>query len=110
MNAACQGAQENDGLTIGIIPNNDLNNVSDLADISISTEIDLARNNINVISSDVVVAMAHASLGTISEVVLGSIATGTWSFWTRTRSVYLSFGILSLSECFGLKPHFIQWD
>jgi hypothetical protein len=72
MNAACQGAKERDGLTVGIIPNKDPKYVSDFVDIPIYTDVGLARNNINVLSSDIVVAIASgSSLGTSSEVALG---------------------------------------
>lgn len=72
MDAACQGAKEAGGLTIGIIPVKDPNYVSDAVDVPIYTDIGLARNNINVMSSDVVVALAAGkSCGTTSEIALG---------------------------------------
>jgi uncharacterized protein (TIGR00725 family) len=72
MNAACKGAKEAGGLTVGIVPNKDPNYVSEFVDIPIFTDVGLARNNINVMSSNVVVAIASGtSLGTSSEVALG---------------------------------------
>ncbi len=71
MNSASQGAKEGGGLTIGIIPFNDPSYVSDYVDIPIYTDMGLARNNINVLSSDVVVAVeAGTSPGTASELAL----------------------------------------
>jgi len=71
MNAACEGAKKANGLTVGIVPNKDPNYVSEFVDVPIYTDVGLARNNINVLSSDVVVALgAGSSLGTTSEVAL----------------------------------------
>jgi len=71
MDAACQGAKESGGLTIGIIPNKDPGYVSSAVDIPVYTDVGLARNNINVLSSDIVIAISSGtSLGTSSEVAL----------------------------------------
>ena len=71
MDAACRGAKEVEGLTIGIIPVKDPSYVSDSVDVPIYTDVGLARNNINVMTSDIVVALsAGKSCGTISEIAL----------------------------------------
>lgn len=70
MNAASQGVKEIGGITIGILPSNSDKNVSDAVDIAIITDLGNARNNINVLSSDVIVACG-IGLGTISEIALG---------------------------------------
>ena len=69
MNAASRGAKAAGGLTIGILPDNNLNAVSEAVDIPIFTDMGNARNNINVLSSDVVIACGIGA-GTISEIAL----------------------------------------
>ncbi|MBF2065606.1 MAG: TIGR00725 family protein [Calothrix sp. C42_A2020_038] len=69
MEAAVQGAKQNNGLTIGILPGKNSQGVSEALDIVIFTDMNNARNNINVLSSDVVVACGMG-LGTASEVAL----------------------------------------
>jgi len=69
MDAASRGAKSANGLTIGILPGNNTNGVSEAVDIAIATDLGNARNNINVLSSDVVVACG-ISAGTISEIAL----------------------------------------
>ena len=69
MDAASKGAKGADGLTVGILPTADPNRISEALDIVIITEMKSARNNINVLSSDVVVACGMGK-GTASEVAL----------------------------------------
>ncbi len=69
MEAASKGAQEAGGLTIGILPSEDNRNASKYLDIRIRTGMGSARNNINVLSSDVVVACGSGA-GTTSEIML----------------------------------------
>ena len=69
MNAANRGAKAANGLTIGILPTADDSGVSEAVDIAIITNIGNARNNINVLSSDVVIACGMGA-GTASEVAL----------------------------------------
>jgi uncharacterized protein (TIGR00725 family) len=71
MEASARGAKRRRGLTIGILPHeNDRGvDVSEYIDIPIFTGMGYARNVINVLSSDVVIACA-GGLGTTSEVAL----------------------------------------
>ncbi len=69
MDASAQGAAEAGGLVVGIIPEADLRDASPHLSIAIRTGMGSARNAINVLSSDVVVAM-RGSAGTLSEVAL----------------------------------------
>lgn len=69
MEAASQGAKAANGLTVGILPDGNTENVSDAVDIAIITDMGNARNNINVLSADIVVACGMG-LGTASEVAL----------------------------------------
>jgi uncharacterized protein (TIGR00725 family) len=70
MRAANQGAKAVRGsLTIGILPSASAS-VSPDVDVAIITDMGNARNNINVLSSDVVVACGSGGPGTVSEVAL----------------------------------------
>lgn len=67
MDAACQGAQEQDGLTIGIVP--DTGNGNGFLDIIIRTGLGHARNVLIAQSSDAVIAIG-GGYGTLSEVAI----------------------------------------
>ncbi len=69
MNSASKGAKENNGLTLGILPGNDYSSLSEYVDIPVITGMGNARNNINVLSSMVIVACGIGP-GTISEIAL----------------------------------------
>ena len=69
MEASAQGAREMGGLTIGILPGMDRKNASEFIDIPIVTGMGQARNSINVLSSDFVVA-CRGGAGTLSEIAL----------------------------------------
>src|SRR5688572_11109845 len=70
MKAANEGAKEVDGsLTIGILPNGDAE-VSPAVDVAIVTDTGEARNNVIVLSADVVIACGVDGAGTASEVSL----------------------------------------
>ena len=69
MDAASQGAKSVNGLTIGILPGKDDKGISEAVDIAIFTDMGNARNNINVLSSDVIVACGMGA-GTASEIAL----------------------------------------
>ncbi|HIK33880.1 MAG TPA: TIGR00725 family protein [Oscillatoriales cyanobacterium M59_W2019_021] len=69
MEAANRGAKSANGLTVGILPGADDLGISEFVDIAIFTDMGNARNNINILSSDVVVACGMGA-GTASEVAL----------------------------------------
>ena len=69
MEAVSRGAKAADGLTVGILPNSNTTGMSDAIDIAIFTDMGNARNTINVLSSDVVIACGMGT-GTASEVAL----------------------------------------
>ncbi len=69
MDAASRGAKAVGGLTVGILPTSSAEVVSEAVDIAIVTDLGNARNNINVLSSDVVIACGMG-IGTASEVAL----------------------------------------
>jgi len=70
MDAASAGAKELSGsLTLGILPETS-SRVSSHVDVAIFTDLGNGRNNINVLTSDVVVACGVEGPGTASEVAL----------------------------------------
>jgi uncharacterized protein (TIGR00725 family) len=69
MHAACKGAKENKGLTLGILPGDNYMSLSEYVDIPVVTGLGNARNNINILTSKVVVAVGIGP-GTISEIAL----------------------------------------
>lgn len=76
MEAACAGAKSVSGsLTIGILPTGPDGPVSDHVDLAVFTGMGEARNAINVLSSDVIVACGVEGPGTASEVAL-ALRTG----------------------------------
>jgi uncharacterized protein (TIGR00725 family) len=65
-----RGAKQIAGsLTIGILPNAKCR-ASEFVDVQIVTDMGNARNNINVLTSDVVVACGTGGVGTVSEIAL----------------------------------------
>jgi uncharacterized protein (TIGR00725 family) len=73
MDAASQGAKQANGLTVGILPTDGTGTISEriseAVDIAIFTGMGSARNNINVLSSDVLIACGMGA-GTASEIAL----------------------------------------
>ncbi|MDX2097688.1 MAG: cytochrome [Leptolyngbyaceae cyanobacterium bins.59] len=69
MDAACRGARDAGGLTVGILPTDRPIAVSTAVDIPIYTDLGNGRNNLNVLSSQVVIACGMGT-GTVSEVAL----------------------------------------
>lgn len=68
MAASAKGAKEEGGMVIGILPDNNTKKASPDLDFAIVTGMGYARNVINVLSSDVIIA-CPGSVGTISEVM-----------------------------------------
>jgi uncharacterized protein (TIGR00725 family) len=69
MHAVNDGAKKENGLTIGIIWTDHDRQASCFVDVAIFTGMGSARNNINVLSSDVVIACGMGA-GTASEIAL----------------------------------------
>ncbi len=76
MDSVSRGAKQAGGLTIGILPGQDACGASQYLDVAIITGMGNARNNINVLSSQVVVACGMGT-GTASEVALALKAKKT---------------------------------
>ena len=69
MDAASEGAKSKNGFVIGILPDKKKSEFSKYLDIEIITDIGSARNNVNVLSSDLIIACGM-SPGTASEIAL----------------------------------------
>ena len=69
MDAASRGTDEAGGLVVGILPTEDATHASKAVHIPIVTGMGSARNNINILSSSVVVACGIGP-GTASEIAL----------------------------------------
>ncbi|HEY9832203.1 MAG TPA: cytochrome [Stenomitos sp.] len=99
MDAANRGAKSANGLTVGILPNADDSGVSDAVDIAIFTDMGSARNNINVLSSDGVIACGMGA-GTASEVALALKANKPIALLTDDRDSQRFFQHLSNHHIF----------
>jgi uncharacterized protein (TIGR00725 family) len=69
MAASAEGARQAGGTVVGVLPDKNTSQASPHLDIAIVTGMSDARNLINVLSSDVVIA-CPGSLGTLSEIML----------------------------------------
>jgi uncharacterized protein (TIGR00725 family) len=83
MAAACRGAFERGGMTVGILPGLDRASANDYVRVAIPTGLGELRNGLVVRAGDVVVAVGGA-YGTLSEVALALktgvpvVGLGTW--------------------------------
>lgn len=66
MKASCHGAKDSNGLTVGIIPQNDPSFANEYCDIVIPSGIGLARDFLNALAADGVIIIGGGS-GTLSE-------------------------------------------
>ncbi len=77
MGAASRGAKRVEGsLTIGVLPGSSRQGASADLDVAIVTGMGSARNNINALSCDVIIACGCGGPGTFSEVAL-AVKAGT---------------------------------
>ena len=67
MRAACHGAQESNGTTVGIIPQDDSSHANEFCDIVIPSGMGLTRDFLNALSADGVIVIGGGS-GTLSEI------------------------------------------
>ena len=67
MRAACHGAQESGGTTIGIIPQDNSSHANEFCDIVIPSGMGLTRDFLNTLSADGVIVVGGGS-GTLSEI------------------------------------------
>ncbi len=69
MEAACQGAVQAGGVTIGILPGEDKSEANPYVQVPIATDLGIARNVVLVQTVDVLIAI-DGSYGTLSEIAL----------------------------------------
>lgn len=67
MEAACKGAKEKGGLTVGILPSYDGKDANKYVDVKIPTGLGYARNALVVRAADVIIAI-DGKEGTLSEI------------------------------------------
>jgi uncharacterized protein (TIGR00725 family) len=70
MEAACRGAKDAGGITVGLLPTSRKDDANPYVDIIIVTNMGHARNSIVAHSSDVLIAVG-GEYGTLSEIALG---------------------------------------
>lgn len=71
MEAACKGASESNGLTIGILPGDDISEANAYVKIPIATGLGIARNIIIVKSAQAIISIA-GRYGTLSEMAFAA--------------------------------------
>jgi len=85
MEAACKGAKEKGGLTVGILPTVHAQDANSFVDVIIPTGMGLARNALIVSASDGIVAIG-GKYGTLSEMAFAKqmdkplISLQSWTF------------------------------
>jgi uncharacterized protein (TIGR00725 family) len=83
MEAACRGAHEAGGTTLGLLPGDDRREANEFVDIAVPTGLGEGRNALVVRVADAVVAIG-GGYGTLSEIALALragkpvIGVGTW--------------------------------
>jgi uncharacterized protein (TIGR00725 family) len=88
MEAACRGAREGGGTTLGILPGYDRGEANEFVDVAVATGLGEARNALVVRAADAVVAVG-GEWGTLSEIALALragkpvVGLGTWELPER---------------------------
>lgn len=95
MEAASRGAKETGGFVLGILPDRDRRHASPSLDLAVFTDLGNARNNINILSCDAIIACGMG-LGTASEIAL--------ALKNHTPTVLLGTGTTAERFFQGLSP------
>jgi uncharacterized protein (TIGR00725 family) len=83
MEAACRGAKEAGGTTVGLLPGRDRDDANPYVDIAVPTGLGEARNALVVRTADALIAIGRG-YGTLSEIALALrtgkrvVGLGTW--------------------------------
>ena len=92
MEAACRGAREEGGTTLGILPGDDRRAANPFVDVAVATGLGEVRNALVARTADVVVAVA-GEFGTLSEIALALrmgkpvVGLSTWELARDGRPV-----------------------
>ena len=86
MEASARGAREGNGITVGILPGESAAEANPYIDIPIVTGLGNARNAVNVLTSQAIIAIA-GSYGTLSEIAL-ALKCGTPVVGLKTLSLF----------------------
>lgn len=92
MEAACRGASERGGTTLGILPGIDRSEANPYVDVAVPTGLGEARNTLVVRAADAVIAVA-GEFGTLSEIAFALkvgkpvVGIGTWELARRGEEV-----------------------
>ena len=92
MAAACRGAREEGGTTLGLLPGDDRGTANPFVDVAVATGMGEARNALVARTADVVVAVA-GEFGTLSEIALALrmgkpvVGLSTWELARGGRPV-----------------------
>ena len=106
MEAVCRGAKSKGGLTVGILPGEDLNMANPWVDIPVVTGMGEARNVAVVKSAQAVIAIG-GSYGTLSEIAYARksnipvIGLNTWSLSRNGRQDDSIIRVQSATEAVG---------
>ena len=73
MREACRGAKDGGGLTVGILPGDDLSDANEFVDIPVITGLGFARNTIIARTANALIAV-DGHYGTLSEIAFGLTA------------------------------------
>ena len=84
MDAVSRGAQEAGGLTVGILPGDHHQHTSNYIDLPVLTGMGSARNNINILTANIVVSCGIGP-GTLSEIALAIKAKKDVIFFGLSR-------------------------
>jgi uncharacterized protein (TIGR00725 family) len=100
MEAACRGAKEAGGATLGILPGLDRHDANQYVDIAVPTGLGEARNALVVRAADALIAVG-GEWGTLSEIALALragkrvVGLGTWELSRGGRPVE---GVIAASD------------
>jgi len=97
MEAACKGAKEAEGLTVGILPGDEASTANPYIDVPIVTGMGYARNVIVVRSSDIVIAI-DGHYGTLSEIA-HALSLNIPVIGLKTWGIRGVIKVNSLDEC-----------
>jgi uncharacterized protein (TIGR00725 family) len=92
MEAACRGAKDEDGITVGVLPGDERGEANAYVDLEVVTGIGEARNAIVVRTADAVIAIG-GGYGTLSEIGLALkmgrpvVGLATWELGKRGEPV-----------------------